>query len=260
MKIASWNINGIKARIDAATTWLKGASPDIACFQEIKCVDEAFPKEAFEELGYNVAVHGQKGFNGVALLSKLPFDEVHPRLPGDSDDVQARYLETVISVPTGVLRLINIYLPNGNPFGSEKFVYKLAWMARLKERVKALLTYEEQMVVAGDFNVIPTPEDVYNPSVWLNDALFRPETRAQFQALVNLGLTDAFRACHDEPHRYTFWDYQAGAFQKNQGLRIDHILLSPQAADRLKACEIDSAPRSWEKPSDHVPIIAELAL
>ena len=260
MKIASWNINGIKARFETATTWLKGASPDIACLQEIKCVDEAFPKEVFEELGYNVAVHGQKGFNGVALLSKLPFDEVRPMLPGDPDDAQARYLEAVISVPSGVLRLINIYLPNGNPFGTAKFVYKLAWMARLKERVKVLLANEEQMAIAGDFNVIPAPEDVYNPSVWMDDALFRLETRAQFQALVNLGLTDAFRACHDEPHRYTFWDYQAGAFQKNQGLRIDHILLSPQAADRLQACEIDPAPRSWEKPSDHVPIVAELAL
>ena len=183
MKIASWNINGIKARIEAATTWLKGASPDIACFQEIKCVDEAFPKEPFEDLGYNVAVHGQKGFNGVALLSKLPFDEVHPRLAGDPDDVQARYLEAVISVPSGALRLINIYLPNGNPFGTEKFAYKLAWMTRLRERVKALLANEERMVIAGDFNVIPAPEDVYNPSVWMDDALFRPETRAHFQAL-----------------------------------------------------------------------------
>ena len=260
MKIATWNINGIKARIEAATTWLKSASPDIACLQEIKCVDEAFPKEVFEELGYNVAVHGQKGFNGVALLSKLPFDEVRPRLAGDPDDVQARYLEALISVPSGALRLINIYLPNGNPTGTEKFVYKLAWMTRLKEHIKTLLANEETMVITGDFNVIPAPEDVYNPSAWMDDALFRAESRAHFQALVNLGLTDAFRACHDEPHRYTFWDYQAGAFQKNQGLRIDHLLLSPQAADRLQACEIDAGPRSWEKPSDHVPIWIELAV
>ena len=259
MKIATWNINGVKARIDAAQTWLKAASPDIACLQEIKCADEAFPTEMFEALGYNVAVHGQKGFNGVALLSKLPFDEVHPRLAGDPDDVQARYLEAVVSVPSGVLRVINIYLPNGN--GSpEKYVYKLAWMTRLKERIKTLLANEEPMVIAGDFNVIPAPEDVYNPAAWMEDALFRPETRAHFRALVNLGLTCAFRACHDEPHRYTFWDYQAGAFQKNQGLRIDHLLLSPQAADRLQGCEIDAAPRSWEKPSDHVPIYIELAI
>jgi len=260
MKIASWNINGIKARIDAATTWLKQANPDIACLQEIKCVNEAFPRFEFEALGYNVHVHGQKGFNGVALLSKLPFDEVAPRLAGDPDDVQARYLEAVVSVPSGVLRLLNIYLPNGNPPGTEKYVYKLAWMSRLRERVKALLAFEEPMIIAGDFNVIPAPEDVYNPSAWTEDALFRPETRAQFQALVNLGLTDAFRACHDEPNCYTFWDYQAGAWQKNQGLRIDHLLLSPQAADRLAACEIDPAPRGWEKPSDHVPIFIELAV
>ncbi|HEU4475268.1 MAG TPA: exodeoxyribonuclease III [Methyloceanibacter sp.] len=260
MKIASWNINGIKARIDAAQTWLKSASPDIACLQEIKCADEAFPRLEFEALGYNVAVHGQKGFNGVALLSKLPFEDITPRLAGDPDDVQARYLEACVSVPSGVLRVVNIYLPNGNPFGSEKFVYKLAWMTRLKERIKTLLQYEEPMVIAGDFNVIPAPEDVYNPAAWMDDALFRPESRAHFQAVVNLGLTDAFRACHDEPHRYTFWDYQAGAFQKNQGLRIDHLLLSPQAADRLQACEIDPAPRSWEKPSDHVPIVVDLAL
>ena len=258
MKIATWNINGIKARIDVALTWIKEANPDIVCLQEIKSASEAFPGGAFEELGYNAAVHGQKGFNGVALLSKLPFDDITPRLAGDPDDVQARYLEACVSLPSGVLRLLNIYLPNGNPPGSEKYVYKLAWMTRLKDRIKALLTNEEPMVIAGDFNVIPAPEDVYNPAAWTEDALFRRETRAHFQALVNLGLTDAFRACHDEPHRYTFWDYQAGAWQKNQGLRIDHLLLSPQAADRLQSCDIDAGPRGWEKPSDHVPIFIEL--
>jgi exodeoxyribonuclease-3 len=260
MKIATWNINGIKARIEGAKTWLAAASPDIACLQEIKCVDEAFPADAFEALGYNVSVHGQKGFNGVALLSKLPFDEVALRLAGDEEDLQARYLEAVVSVPSGVLRVVNIYLPNGNPVGTEKFAYKLAWMRRLRERVKALLELEEPLIIAGDFNVIPAPDDVYNPDAWIDDALFRPETRAHFQSLVNLGLTDAFRACHDEPHRYTFWDYQAGAWQKNRGLRIDHLLLSPQAADRLVKCEIDAAPRAWEKPSDHVPIWLELTL
>lgn len=258
MKIATWNINGIKARVDTAKTWLASASPDIACLQEIKCVDEAFPRQEFEDIGYNVAVHGQKGFNGVALLSKLPFDEVSPGLAGGVNDVQARYLEAVVSVPSGVLRIVNIYLPNGNPTGTDKFAYKLAWMSRLRERVKGLLLFEEPMIVAGDFNVIPTPADVYAPAAWVEDALFRPETRAHFRALVNLGLTDAYRACHDEPNRYTFWDYQAGAWQKNRGLRIDHVLLSPQAADRLVTCEIDPAPRGWEKPSDHVPVWLEL--
>jgi exodeoxyribonuclease-3 len=260
MKIATWNINGVKARIETAKTWLGAAEPDIACFQEIKCLDENFPAQAFEDLGYNVAVHGQKGFNGVALLSKLPFDEVNSGLTGDDDDAQARYLEAVVSVPSGVLRLVNIYLPNGNPVETEKFDYKLAWMSRLRERVKALLLLEEPMVVAGDFNVIPAPEDVYDPAAWMDDALFRPETRAHFQALLNLGLIDAFRACHDEPNGYTFWDYQAGAWQKNRGLRIDHLLLSPQAADRLAACEIDPTPRGWEKPSDHVPVWLKLNL
>ena len=259
MKIATWNINGIKARIDTAKTWLASASPDIACFQEIKCVDEAFPHQEFEDMGYNVAVHGQKGFNGVALLSKLPFDEVSPRLAGDPDDVQARYLEAVVSVPSGVLRIVNIYLPNGNPTGTEKFAYKLAWMARLRERAKGLLLFEEPMIVAGDFNVIPTPDDVYAPAAWVEDALFRPETRAHFHALVNLGLTDAYRACHDEPNRYTFWDYQAGAWQKNHGLRIDHLLLSPQAADRLLSVAIDKGLRAGPKPSDHVPIRADFS-
>jgi exodeoxyribonuclease-3 len=260
MKIASWNVNGIKARIDSVRTWLTSVAPDIVLLQETKCTDDAFPRLEFEGMGYNLAVHGQKGFNGVALFSKLPFDEVGPGLAGDAEDVQARYLEAVVSVPTGVLRIVNIYLPNGNPPGTDKFAYKLAWMTRLKDRVKGLLALEEPMLIGGDFNVIPAPEDVYAPEAWVGDALFRPETRAHFHAMVNLGLTDAFRACHDEPHRYTFWDYQAGAWQKNHGLRIDHILLSPQAVDRLVACEIDAAPRAWEKPSDHVPVILTLDL
>ena len=258
MKVATFNVNGITSRLPRVLEWLEEARPDIACLQELKTSDETFPRLEIEAAGYQAVWHGQKGFNGVALLSKLPFDDITPRLAGDPDDVQARYLEACVSLPSGVLRLLNIYLPNGNPPGSEKYVYKLAWMTRLKDRIKALLANEEPMVIAGDFNVIPAPEDVYNPTAWTEDALFRRETRAHFQALVNLGLTDAFRACHDEPHRYTFWDYQAGAWQKNQGLRIDHLLLSPQAADRLQSCEIDAGPRGWEKPSDHVPIFIEL--
>ncbi len=259
MKIATWNINGIKARLDTLLTWVKESSPEILCLQEIKCVDEAFPSEMFEELGYNVAVHGQKGFNGVALLSKLPFDETTPRLAGNNEDEQARYLEAVVSVPSGVVRIANLYLPNGNPSDSPKYDYKLAWMDRLNARAAELLTFEEPLVMAGDYNVIPMPDDVYNPAAWVDDALFKPETRAHFRSLLNLGLTDAFRACHDEAHQYTFWDYQAGAWQKNRGLRIDHLLLSPQAADRLQTCEIDTASRGWEKPSDHVPIWIELS-
>lgn len=258
MKIATWNINGIKARLDGVLTWLEQAAPDVACFQEIKSQDTGFPSERFEELGYNVAVHGQKGFNGVAILSKLPFDEINKGLPGDDSDEQARYLEGVFSVEHGVVRVASIYLPNGNPVDSDKYPYKLAWMERLKVRARDLLGYEEPFVLAGDYNAIPTPDDVHDPAAWEGDALFRPETREKFHALGNLGLTDAYRACHHETHQYTFWDYQRGAWQKDNGIRIDHMLLSPQAADRLKMCEIDRFTRGWEKPSDHVPVWIEL--
>ncbi len=254
MKIATWNINGIKARIEGVKDWLAQAEPDVVCLQEIKSITEAFPTQAFEDIGYNVAVYGQKSFNGVAILSKKPFDEFLPSLPGDDEDQQARYSEVVISVEKGALRVASIYLPNGNPTDSEKFPYKLAWMARLKDHISDLLSYEEPLILAGDYNVIPAEDDVHDPVAWKDDALFLPETRAAFRSIINLGLTDAFRACHHEAHKYTFWDFQRGAWQKNNGIRIDHLLLSPQAADCLKACEIDKFTRGWEKPSDHVPI------
>lgn len=260
MKIATWNINGVKARIDNVVKWLELAEPDVACLQEIKSVTENFPAERFENLGYNVAVHGQKGFNGVAILSKLPFDDISPELPCDATDEQARYLEAVISTTDGAVRVAAIYLPNGNPVESDKFPYKLAWMRRLEEHVRNLLDYEEPFVLAGDYNVIPTNEDVHAPEAWAGDALFRPETHAAFRSLIHLGLTDAFRACHGESHRYTFWDYQAGAWRKDNGIRIDHLLLSAQAADRLQGCTIDRFTRGWEKPSDHVPVWIELRL
>ena len=260
MKIATWNINGVKARIDTALAWLKEASPDIACLQEIKSVDEGFPTSAFEDLGYNVATHGQKGFNGVALLSKLPFDEINRGLPGDDDDTHARFIEGVFSVPSGALRVVSLYLPNGNPIGTEKFSYKLAWMERLRNWAAERLTYEEPLVLAGDYNVIAEPRDARNPSLWVEDALFQPETRRAFRAIETLGLTDAVRASSDDDGLYTFWDYQAGAFQKNNGIRIDHLLLSPQAADRLVSAGIDKHVRGWDKPSDHVPVHVELSI
>jgi exodeoxyribonuclease-3 len=258
MKIATWNINGIRARLDTALTWVKDASPDVVCMQEIKCEDLSFPSEMFEELGYNVAVHGQKGFNGVALLSKLPLEDVARGLPGNDADDHARFIEAVISVSWGALRIVSLYLPNGNPIGTDKFAYKLAWMARLQQYALAHLAQEEAFVLAGDFNVIPEPIDARFPDRWRRDALFQPETRTAFRTLVNLGLTDAFRACDAGPGHYTFWDYQAGSWQKNDGIRIDHVLLSPQAADRLVDVTIDKRPRAWEKPSDHVPVILEL--
>jgi exodeoxyribonuclease III len=259
MKIATWNINGVKARLEGALTWLKETNPDVACFQEIKSLTEAFPGAAFEELGYNVAVHGQKGFNGVAILSKRPFDEVVVRgLPGDEDDAHARYIEVLVPRSGGVVRVGNLYLPNGNPIGTDKFAYKLAWMKRLQARTRSLLELEEPLALVGDYNVIPEPVDAKNPEAWREDALFQPETRAAMRALLNLGLTDALRACHPGTGIYTFWDYQAGAWQKDHGIRIDHILLSPQAADRLVSAGVDKFTRGWEKPSDHVPVWIEL--
>lgn len=260
MKIASWNINGIKARQGVLTEWLKQAEPDIACLQEIKSIDENFPAGEFEELGYNVATHGQKGFNGVALLSKLPFDEVHRGLPGDSEDEQARYIEAEISIDSGALRVASIYLPNGNPPDDpRKFDYKLAWMDRLIVHARDRLALEEPLILAGDYNVIPQDADCWDPEVWRGDALFVPQTRSRFEALKSLGFTEAVRSSTDEDGLYTFWDYQAGAWPKNHGIRIDHLLLSPEAALRFRGCAIDKYVRDWEKPSDHVPVWLDYA-
>lgn len=255
MKIATWNINGIKARIETVETWLRQADPDIVCFQEIKSQDEPFPHEVFEALGYNVETHGQKGFNGVAILSKLPFDEVNRGLPGDPSDEQARFIEGVFSLPNGPLRVACLYLPNGNPVDSDKYPYKLSWMKRLKAWTEDRLALEEPLILAGDYNVIPEDRDCHDPALWLGDALFRPETKAAFSALCHLGLTEAVRSVCDQDAIYTFWDYQAGAWQKNNGIRIDHLLLSPEAALHLEGAEIDAHVRGWEKPSDHVPVV-----
>ncbi|HRK25361.1 MAG TPA: exodeoxyribonuclease III [Beijerinckiaceae bacterium] len=258
--IATWNVNSVRQRIGLLCEWLRTRAPDVVCLQEIKCVDEAFPTAEIEALGYNVAVHGQKTFNGVAILSKRPFDEVQRGLPGGDGDEQARYIEAVISHAAGAIRVASIYLPNGNPLGTEKFPYKLAWMERLRRHAAGLLAYEEPLVLAGDYNVIPEARDARNPEQWLGDALFQPESRAALRALANLGLTDAIRATSDDPGLYTFWDYQAGAWQRDNGIRIDHLLLSPQAADRLIAAGIDRDERAREKPSDHVPVWVQLNL
>jgi len=259
MKIATWNINGVKARIDTVLSWLEQSKPDIACLQEIKSVDENFPREAFEALGYNVETHGQKGFNGVAMFSLLPFDEVNRGLPGDDGDEQARFIEGVFSTGNGVLRVVSLYLPNGNPVDSEKFPYKLGWMERLDVWARERLALEEPLILAGDYNVIPMPEDCHDPAVWEGDALYRPESRGAFRRLANAGFTDALRAVSDAPETYTFWDYQAGAWQKNNGIRIDHLMLSPEAANRLEAVDVEKHVRAWEKPSDHVPVVMEYA-
>ncbi len=260
MKIVTWNINGVRARIENLVAWLKESQPDIVCLQEIKTVDEGFPRAEIEALGYNVETHGQKSFNGVALLSKLPFDEVNRGLPGDDGDEQARFIEGVFSTERGVLRVVSLYLPNGNPVGTEKFDYKLGWMARLERWARDRLLLEEPLVLAGDYNVIPQKDDAKRWQDWVNDALFQLRSRAAFQALCNLGFTEAIRSTTDDTGVYTFWDYQAGAWQKNNGIRIDHLLLSPEAADRLAAASVDKHVRAWEKPSDHVPVTVELSV
>jgi len=260
MLIATWNVNSIKQRLDNLISWLRERRPDIVCLQETKCVDEVFPREPIEAEGYNVAAHGQKTFNGVAILSRLPLDEVFARLPGDEEDDHARFMETVVSTPAGVVRVASIYLPNGNPVGTDKYPYKLKWMNRLLRYAEDRLALEEPLVLAGDYNVIPAARDVTDPQNWVNDALFLPATREKFAALESAGFTDAIRAGTDADGLYSFWDYQAGAWQRNVGLRIDHLLLSPQAADRLTATGIDRHVRGWDKPSDHVPVWCELQM
>jgi exodeoxyribonuclease-3 len=257
MRIATWNVNSIRQRVENLQAWLAETGPDIVCLQEIKCTDDTFPREAFESLGYNVAVHGQKTFNGVALLSKLPFDEVKSGLDGGDGDVQARFLEALVSTKGGVVRVVSLYLPNGNG-GEDKYTYKLNWMERLIHFSRERLKLEEPFVLAGDYNVIPTPLDAKRPEAWVHDALFLPPTREKFRALINLGLADAIRTVSDDGGLYSFWDYQAGAWQKDNGIRIDHLLMSPQAADKLIDAGIDRHVRAWEKPSDHVPVWIDL--
>ncbi|MEE8533906.1 MAG: exodeoxyribonuclease III [Alphaproteobacteria bacterium] len=254
MKIATWNVNSIRARLPRVLEWLAEAAPDVALLQEIKTVGEDFPGLEIGDLGYNVAVCGQKTYNGVAILAKRPIEGVIAVLPGGDDDDQARYIEAVV----GDVRVASIYLPNGNPVDSAKFPYKLDWMDRLHERVRALLAFEEAVVLGGDYNVAPTDDDVYDPDAWADDALCRPQSRARFRAILYLGLTEAYRALHADAGAYTFWDYQKGRWQRDEGLRIDHLLLSPQAADRLEACDIDREPRGKEKASDHTPVWCEL--
>jgi len=254
MKIASFNINGIKARHQALCDWLDEADADVVLLQEIKSQDAGFPAEPFEDRGYNIETHGQKGFNGVAILSRLPLEDVTRGLPGDDSDEQARWIEATVMGDDHAVRVCGLYLPNGNPAPGPKYDYKLKWMTRLRARAADLLAAEEPALMAGDYNVIPAPEDARKPEAWADDALALPETRAAWRRIVNLGFTDAFRARHHGAGHYTFWDYQAGAWQRDNGIRIDHFLLTPQAADLLTDCQIDKHVRGRDKPSDHVPV------
>jgi exodeoxyribonuclease III len=255
MRIATWNVNSIKVRQEAVCGWLASAEPDVLLLQELKCVDEAFPREAITALGYAIETVGQKAYNGVAILSRLPMQVTQRRLPGDDADEQARYLEAVIN---GV-RIASLYLPNGNPAPGDKFTYKLGWMDRLNHHAADLLRLEEPVVLGGDYNIIPAPEDCWDTREWLEDALFLPESRGRFHALLHQGWTEAFRACDPSPGRYSYWDYQKGRWSRDEGIRIDHLLLSPQAADRLQGCTIDRAPRAEDKASDHTPVIVTLS-
>lgn len=255
MKIATWNVNSIKARLPNVLAWAKKAEPDVLLLQEIKTVDEGFPRLEFEDLGYNVVTHGQKTYNGVAILSKRPIDDVTKGLHGDPDDAEARYVEGF----TDGLRVASVYVPNGQEVGSEKFAYKLKFLRRLLGHVKSLLKSEEACVIGGDYNIAPEDADVYDPDAWRDQVLCHPDERAALRRILNLGYVDAWRAKHPREQRWSWWDYRAGAWPKDHGLRIDHLLLSPQAADRLKRAEIDRTPRGEDKASDHTPVVVELA-
>lgn len=265
MKIATWNVNSIKARLHAVTAWLEAEKPDIACLQEIKTVDDGFPRLEIEAMGYQVETHGQKSYNGVALLSKFPLEDIRRGLPGDDTDDQARYIEAVASTERGAVRVASIYLPNGNPvldnpMESPKYTYKLDWMNRLRRHARDLLQHEEPLVLAGDYNVIPRPGDTHDPKGWWGDALFRQETLDAFHALKHIGLYDMFDQFDGRDGQYTFWDYQGGAWQNNLGIRIDHLLCSPQAIDRAEAINIHKMTREGVKPSDHVPVVGHFDL
>ena len=257
MKIATWNVNSIKQRLEHLKKWAVENSIDVILLQELKSMD--FPTQELADIGYISDFVPQKGFNGVAILSKKKFDTHHKKLPflvgGNDSDEQSRYLEVEID---GV-RIIDIYLPNGNPKDTEKFPYKLEWMDRLYARLKQLRDERIPFLIGGDFNVIPEDRDVYNPAAWIDDALFSPEARSKFRQILSLGLTDALRIDNDLDHQFTFWDYTGGSWQQDKGIRIDHFLLSPAITDRFISCTVDRNPRDWEKPSDHTPVMLEIA-
>jgi exodeoxyribonuclease-3 len=258
--IVTWNVNSIRSRITHVTEFLNSVKPDILCLQELKVETAAFPYLEFEDLGYHLAVHGQKTYNGVAIFSRYPLDDIITTLPGDDSDNQARYIEAVASTPSGALRVASVYVPNGQSPDSEKFSYKMTFFDRLHAHIKQLLRYEEALVVAGDYNVAPQPKDVYDPVKLDGTVCFHPDEREKFYRLLNLGLTDAFNTLHPDIKEFSWWDYRGDGFRYDKGLRIDHLLLSPEAADHLTRCTILRDERNKDKPSDHAPVIAELSL
>lgn len=258
--VATWNVNSVKSRLQHLLEWLRAEKPDIVLLQEIKCVSDAFPALEIEELGYNLAIHGQKTYNGVAILSRFPLEDITRGLPGNESDEQARYIEAIANVPGGILRVVSVYVPNGQSADSEKFPYKLSFLDRLHAHVKTLLTYHEPLVIGGDYNIAPAAIDVYNERTWQGSVLTHDEVRSRLRKMLNLGLYDAYRICNPQGKEYSWWDYRAGAFDGDAGLRIDHLLLSAQAAERVTACVIKKDIRALEKASDHAPVVVELAL
>lgn len=256
VKIATWNVNSIRARLPRVLEWLAAAAPDIALLQETKVTAEQFPAEPLEDLGYNLAVVGEPGRNGVAILAKRPLEDVVRALPGDDHDHEARYIEAVV----GGVRVASVYVPNGTAVGSERFAFKLAFFDRLRAHAAALLELEESLVIGGDYNVAPSPCDVYDPAALDGTICYHPDERARFRALLHLGLYDAFRVVEPRAQAYSWWHYQGRSYKANHGLRIDHLLLSPQATDRLEACAIDATERAARMPSDHVPVWCTLAV
>ncbi len=250
IEIASYNVNGIRARLPNLIEWVKKKSPDVIVLQEIKCTHENFPTQEIEDLGYNIELVGQKSCNGGAVMSKFPVEGINCELPGNSDDKQARWLEFQVKN----INVCGIYLPNGNPIGSSKYAYKLEWIERLIKKMTYLKDMEEAVVVLGDFNIIPKAIDCHEPNKWGNDAIFQQEVRLLFQRMLNVGFTDAIRISCLNEQIFTYWDYQGRSWEKNHGVRIDHALLSPQAADKLKEVRAYSSIRNDEKPSDHIPI------
>ena len=259
MKIATWNVNSIRVRLPHVKDFIKKQSPDVLLLQELKAQDHDIPKSDLEDTGYNVIFKGQKAYNGVAILSKYPVSDIVTSLYEDEDhNEQARYIECWVDSKNSGIRVASIYLPNGNPINTEKFIYKIEWMTKLKQHVEKLLDNEESIILGGDFNVCPDDRDAANPEAMKNDALFQPESRAKLREIINLGYYDAWRALNPNKTNWSYWDY-GRAFEQNKGLRIDHFLLSPFAIDKLQSIEIDTYHRSLEKPSDHAPVIINIS-
>lgn len=260
LKIATWNVNSIRQRLPIVTEWLKKTNADIVLFQEIKCEEEAFPKMEIEDLGYNLAISGQKTFNGVAILSKFPIDDVIKKLPGDEADEQARYIEAVISLPKKALRVASVYVPNGQEPGSDKFQYKLKFLERLREHFLEILKYNEVQLIGGDYNVAPEKIDVFDPKSLEGTTCFHKDERKRFNALLGTGFYETFRALNKDKQQFSWWDYRGNSWQYNKGMRIDHILASPEAMDLLTNSYIDDSVRAMEKASDHAPVVVEIEI